>query len=80
MWTNKLPRHADQGMHSVSETKPHGGVCVVCQIFGILQNSSINQLNYPLMNIVLNKPNLLVLLDTYSIKITYRMVVSLTWG
>ena len=39
-------------MHSVRETKPDGSFCVICQIFGILQHSSINQLNYPVMNIV----------------------------
>ena len=49
---------------SFRETKPHGGICVICQIFGILQNSSINQPNYPLMNIFHNKPFFLVLLDT----------------
>ena len=45
-------------MHLVRETKPHSGICVICQIFGILQHSSLIQPNYPLMNTVQNKPNI----------------------
>ena len=59
-----MHRNEYDGMHSVRETKPHGGICVICGIFGILQHSSINQPNYPLMNIVQNKTDYSVLLDT----------------
>ena len=47
----------------------HMVVYVYFDMFGILQHSSINQLNYRLMNIVQNKSNYVVLLySKYQLK------------
>ena len=45
------------------------------QTFGTLQHSSINQLNYPLMNIVKNKPNIRFCLIPNTIQNTQHMEV-----